>query len=163
MCVCVCVHFKNNAFALRMDSRVFSNLYSYEKNKDLISLSHTHTHTHTHAHTYATRASALIAHIPPHYTQAYNSVVFTSSTSSRIQTFKCLSKLLHVSYLEHKTNDWVRNKINFLAGPQEPFLAIVKRRELAWFGHFTRHDSLSRANLQGTLESGRRRGQHRKF
>ena len=72
-------------------------------------------------------------------------------------------KLLRISFLEDKTNDWVRNKINFLAGPQEPFLAIVKRRELAWFGHFTRHDSLSRTILQGTLESGRRRGQQRKF
>ena len=32
-----------------------------------------------------------------------------------IQTFvtKCLRKLLRISYLEHKTNDWVRSKINF--------------------------------------------------
>ena len=68
-------------------------------------------------------------------------------TPERIQAFKtkCLRKLLRISYLEHKTNDWVRSKINFLVGPQEPLLATDKRRKLAWFGHVTRHDSLSRA------------------
>ena len=39
-----------------------------------------------------------------------------------------------ISYLEHKTNDWVRSKINFLVGPQESLLATVERRKLAWFG-----------------------------
>ena len=45
----------------------------------------------------------------------------------RIQAFetKCMRKLLCISYLEHKTNDWVRNKVNFLMGPQEPLLATV--------------------------------------
>ena len=54
----------------------------------------------------------------------------------RIQAFetKCMRKLLRISYLEHKTNDWVRSKINFLVGPQEPLLATVKRRKLSWFG-----------------------------
>ena len=31
-----------------------------------------------------------------------------------------------------------------LVGPQEPLLATVKRWKLAWFGHITRHDSLSK-------------------
>ena len=66
------------------------------------------------------------------------------------------------SYLEHKTNDWVRNKINFLVGPQEPLVATVKRQILAWFEHVKRHDSLSKIILQGTLEGGRHRGRHRK-
>ena len=34
--------------------------------------------------------------------------------------------------------------------------------ELAWFGHVTRHDSLSRNIPQSTLEGGRRRGRQRK-
>ena len=73
-------------------------------------------------------------------------------TEKRIQAFetKCTRKLLHTSYLEHKTNDWVRGEINFLVGPQEPFLATVERRKLAWFGHVTRHDSLYKTILQGT-------------
>ena len=62
----------------------------------------------------------------------------------RSQTFetKCLRKLLRISYLEHKTNDWVPSKISFLVCPQEPLLATVERRKLACFGHVTRHDSL---------------------
>ena len=75
---------------------------------------------------------------------------------------KCMRKLLRISYLEHKTNDWVRSKISFPVGPQEPLLATVRRRELAWLGHVTRHDSLSRTVLQGTLEGGCRRGRQRK-
>ena len=61
----------------------------------------------------------------------------------RIKAFetKCQRKLLRISYLEHQANDWVRSKINCLVGPQEPFLATVKRRKLAWFVHVTRHDS----------------------
>ena len=55
-----------------------------------------------------------------------------------------LRKLLRISYLERETNEWVRSKINFLEGPQEVLLAVVKRGKLAWFGHVTRHDSLSK-------------------
>ena len=81
-----------------------------------------------------------------------------------IQALKtmCLRKLLRISFLEAKTNDWVRSKINFFVGPQERLLATVTRQKLAWFGHVTRHDSLSRTILQGTLEGGRRRGRQRK-
>ena len=82
----------------------------------------------------------------------------------RIQAFetKCLRKLLRIPYLERKTNDWRRSKINFLVGPQASLQAIVKRRKLAWFGHVTRHASLSETILHGTLEDGRRRGWRRK-
>ena len=50
---------------------------------------------------------------------------------------KGLRKCLCISYLEHKTNDWVRSKINSLVGPEEPLLTTVKRRKLVWFGHVT--------------------------
>ena len=59
--------------------------------------------------------------------------------------------------MEHRANDWVRSKINFLVGPQERLLAMVKRRKLAWFGHVTRHDSLSKTILHGTFEGGQRK------
>ena len=54
----------------------------------------------------------------------------------RIQTFKtkCLRNLLRI-YLEHKTNEWVRSKINFLVGPQEPLQATVERRKPAQACH----------------------------
>ena len=71
-----------------------------------------------------------------------------------------MRKLLCISYLEHKSNDWVRSKINFLVGPQEPLLATVKRLKLPRL--VIRHDSLSETILQDTLEGGRRRGRQRK-
>ena len=39
-----------------------------------------------------------------------------ADSEKRIQAFetKCTRRLLRISYLEHKTNDWVRSKINFL-------------------------------------------------
>ncbi|XP_070193795.1 uncharacterized protein [Littorina saxatilis] len=82
----------------------------------------------------------------------------------RIQAFetKSLRKLLRIHDTEHKTNDYVRNLVKIIAGPQEPLLATVKRRKLMWFGHVTRHDSLSKTILQGTVEGGRRRGRQRK-
>ena len=70
----------------------------------------------------------------------------------------CTRKLLRIFYLKRKTNDWVRSKVNLLVGPQELLLATVKRRKLAWFGHVTRHDSLSETVFQSTLNGGRRCG-----
>ena len=53
-----------------------------------------------------------------------------------IQAFetKCLRKLLRISYMEHKTNDWVRNRISFFVSPQESLLATVKRQKFAGLG-----------------------------
>ena len=45
---------------------------------------------------------------------------------------------------------------------KEALPTTVKRRKLAWFGHVTRHDSLSKTILQGTMEGGQRRGRQRK-
>ena len=86
-------------------------------------------------------------------------------SEKRIQTFesKCLGKPLRTFYFQHKTNDWVRSKVNSLVSVStEPLLATVKRRKLAWFGHVTRHNSLSKTILQGTLEGGRCCGRQRK-
>ena len=47
-------------------------------------------------------------------------------------------------------------------GPREPLLVTVKRRKLARFGHITRHDSLFKTIIQGTLGGGQRRGRQRK-
>ena len=47
------------------------------------------------------------------------------------------NKTLHISYLEHKTNNLVQSKINFLVGPQEALLAAVKRWKFACSGMST--------------------------
>ena len=56
-----------------------------------------------------------------------------------------------------------RSKINFIVGPQKPLLATVKRWKRTWFGHVTRHDSLSKTTLQGTLEDGQYCGWQRNY
>ena len=53
--------------------------------------------------------------------------------------------------LEHKTNECMWSKSQLRLGPREPLLATVKKGKLAWFGHVTRHDSLSKTILQGTF------------
>ena len=87
-----------------------------------------------------------------------------AETERRIQAFenKCLRKLLQISWTEHKTNEYIRRRVETLAGPQETLLSTVKRRKLLWFGHNTRHPSLSKTIMQGTIQGGRRRGRQRK-
>ena len=82
----------------------------------------------------------------------------------RIQTFenKSYRKLLGISYLERKTNEYVLLQVHSLAGRQEPLLSVVKKRKLGWFGHTVRHDSLSKTILQGTVEGARRKGRQKK-
>ena len=47
---------------------------------------------------------------------------------------RCNSKILHISYKDHVTDEEVRAKIQQATGPHED-LAIVKRRKLQWYGH----------------------------
>ena len=88
----------------------------------------------------------------------------TAALEKKIQAFenKCMRKLLQISWTEHRTNDYVWNRIEGFAGPQEPLLSVVKRRKLLWFGHNTRHSGLSKTIMQGTVQGGRRRGRQRK-
>ena len=87
-----------------------------------------------------------------------------ADSEKRIQAFetKCLRKLLCISQLEHKTNNWVQSKINFLLSSHEPLLATVKRWKHGWFGQVTRIDSLSKTILQGTSKGGKHCGWQRK-
>ena len=75
----------------------------------------------------------------------------TRRKGSRPSRPNALRRLLRISCLEHETSHWVRNKIDFLVGPQE-HLATAKRRKLAWFRHVTRRNSFSKTILHGTLE-----------
>ncbi|KAL8578106.1 hypothetical protein ACOMHN_055426 [Nucella lapillus] len=52
-------------------------------------------------------------------------------TERRLQAFerKCYRKLLRIHYSEHKTNEYVRQRIDTLAGKQKPLLFVVKRRK----------------------------------
>ena len=87
-----------------------------------------------------------------------------ADSMTKIQTFenKCLRKLLGISWKDHRTNEFVKDQIRSMDGPQEPLLTTVKKRKLKWYGHITRHNTLSKTILQGTIEGGRRRGRQRK-
>ena len=87
-----------------------------------------------------------------------------ADTEKMIHAFemKCMRKLLGISYLEPETNEFVRARVQSFVGPREHLLATVKRRKLQWFCHVTKHDSLSKTILQGTVEGGRKRGSKKK-
>ena len=82
--------------------------------------------------------------------------------SRHLKTNATEGRMLRISYWEHKTNDYVWQQVIILAGHQELLLPTVKRRELSWFGHVCRHDSLSKIILQGTVDERRRKGRPRK-
>ena len=88
----------------------------------------------------------------------------TTELEKRIQAFemKCLRRLLNISWQERKTNEYVRETIQKKVGRQEELLSIVKKRKLEWFGHVTRHQTLSKTILQGTVPGARKRGRQRK-
>ena len=84
----------------------------------------------------------------------------TADSTKKIQAFesKCYRRMLGISWKDRKTDEFVQRGIKARAGQQENLLGIVKRRQLAWFGHISRHNSLAKTVLQGTLEGGRKRG-----
>ena len=88
----------------------------------------------------------------------------SAETTQKTQTFetKCFRRMLGITWQEKKTNEYVRSQVESLVGPQEPLLAIVKRRKLTWYGHVTRHNTLPKTILQGTLEGGRKHGRQQK-
>ena len=47
---------------------------------------------------------------------------------------KCLRKFLCISYLEHKTKDWLQSRINFLVGPKELYWQLSRDRNLHRMG-----------------------------
>ena len=48
----------------------------------------------------------------------------------------------HISYKEHKTNEYVWQQVDILAGRQKLLLSTVNRCKLSWFGHVCGHDTL---------------------
>ena len=54
---------------------------------------------------------------------------------------KLFRRCLHVSHIKHKTNEYVRQPVDSLAGIQQNFLTNMKRRKLSWFGLIIRHNT----------------------
>ena len=83
-------------------------------------------------------------------------------SSHRVLFGICTGSIVFVTEVPEETSlhlllgaqNWVWSKVSFFVGLQEPLLATVKRWKLTWFEHFMCHCSLSKTNLQGTLEAG---------
>jgi len=81
----------------------------------------------------------------------------------RIQAFefRCLRRILKVSYTEHRTNVSIREEIAKVIGPHESLLSIVKRRKMQFYGHTNRAGNLATTILQGPVDGKRGRGRPR--
>ena len=95
---------------------------------------------------------------------ASESWTLTADTERRIQAMemRCLRKLLGITYIDHISNEEVRNKIRQAIGPHEDLLTTEKRRKLKWDGHVTKYTWLAKTIPQGTVQGGRKRGRQKK-
>ena len=93
-------------------------------------------------------------------TYGFESWNLNANITEKMQAFENKShrKLLCITYKEGKTNIVVKNKINTLIGTFEPLLQTIRRRKLKWFGHTSRHNSITKSILQGMVEASRKRG-----
>ena len=78
----------------------------------------------------------------------------------RIEAFEmwCYRRLLRVSYREHRTNEWILQKL----GTERQLLKQVKKRKLRFFGHIKRHPgSLEEIIMEGQVDGKRSAGRPR--
>ena len=66
-----------------------------------------------------------------------------------MRNFNFDNNLKCIPYREHKPMT-VRQMVTTFAGREEPLLGVVKTCKLAWYGHVSRHNSLSKTILQDT-------------
>jgi len=88
----------------------------------------------------------------------------TSALQKKIQAteMRCFRNILGISYIEHVTNERVKEIIESHIGPYKSLLSVVKERKLKWYGHTTRAAGMPKLILQGTVEGRRKRGRQRK-
>ena len=86
----------------------------------------------------------------------------TEKIWKRIDAFemKCYRRLLGVSWKEHKTNDYIWERIDNIFNGKRPerLMQIVQRRKLVFFGHQVRRDAWTKALMQGNCEGSRNQG-----
>ena len=95
---------------------------------------------------------------------ACESCTLTAEIERRIQALemRCYRRRLKISYKDHVTNEEVRNSIHNAIGENDDLRTMVKKRELRWYGHFSRSSGMANTLLQGTVEGARRRGRQKK-
>lgn len=70
-------------------------------------------------------------------------------------------RLMMLLVLGTYSNCLYTDKQNSNTCHQEPLFSVVNRRQLAWFGHTTRHGIVCEVIIQGRAEDERRRGRQR--
>ena len=94
----------------------------------------------------------------PVVTSGCESRTLRKNEETRLDAFemKVLRKILRVSWIAKKTNEWVLNK----AGVERDLIDTVKARKLAYYGHTMRKQGscLEKDITQGTMPGERRRG-----
>ena len=90
--------------------------------------------------------------------------LYAAELQRRMQAMemRCYSKILHISYKDHLTNEEVRAKIQQETGPHEDLLTNVKRRKLQRYGHVSRSPGLAKTILQRHSERGKKTRQTEK-
>lgn len=80
----------------------------------------------------------------------YGSWTLLIGAEGRIQASqnKYFSKLLSITYWEHKHNDHVRSKVKNLVVRQESLLVTIKYRKMSWFGDITQINGLCKTIIQ---------------
>ena len=84
------------------------------------------------------------------------SCAMTSGDKKRVDAFElgCYRRLLRVSWMERKTNNWVLEKI----GSVLTLRKILAERTMWFFGHIVRKNGEEKRLMQGKMEGKRRRG-----
>ena len=85
----------------------------------------------------------------------------SSELVKRIEGFE-MKCLFGISWHERKTHEYVRATIKQKVGTQEELLSIIKMMKMAWFGHVTCHQTMSKTIFLGTVPGARKRGRQRK-
>ena len=71
---------------------------------------------------------------------------------------KCYRKLLRIPWIAHRTNSSISNELHL---PTNWLYNFVRRQNLKYFGHVTRHNGLEKTIMQGMVAGKRSRGKPR--
>ena len=83
----------------------------------------------------------------------------TRAMIGKIEAFEMwiYRKILKISYTEHRTNEYVLQKMN----TRRSLMNTIKQRKCVYFGHLIRGEGLQRLLLEGKFNGKRERGRPR--
>ena len=105
------------------------------------------------------RKRLLNCYIYPIFLYGAETWTLTKAEEDKINAFEmwCLRRMGRISWKAKKSNDFVLKKLK----TKRQLLATVKQRQLQYFGHIKRHQSIKKDILEGKVEGKRARGRQR--